>query len=51
VAEDGPMQIADKELMMWLGAGAGVAGLVGSAIFFLLGRKKKPEPATTTAGA
>jgi hypothetical protein len=50
VAEDGPTQIADKELMMWLGGGAGVIGLIGSAIFFLMGRKK-PEPASSTAGA
>ena len=51
VAEDGPTQVADDELMIMLGAGAGVLGLIGSAIFFLVGRKKKPEPATTTAGA
>jgi hypothetical protein len=50
VAEDAPQQIADKELFMWLGAGAGVIGLIGSAIFFLMGRKK-PEAASTTAGA
>jgi hypothetical protein len=50
VVEDAPQQIADKELFMWLGAGAGVVGLIGSAIFFLVGRKK-PQPASTTAGA
>lgn len=50
VAEDGPTQVADKELMIMLGAGAGVIGLIGSAIFFLTGRKK-PEAARTTAGA
>lgn len=50
VAEDAPTQIADKELMIMLGAAAGVVGLIGSAIFFLVGRKK-PQPATTTAGA
>ena len=50
VAEDGPMQVADKELMIMLGGAAGVVGLIGSAIFFLIGRKK-PQPATTTAGA
>jgi hypothetical protein len=51
VAEDGPTQVADKELMIMLGAGAGVVGLIGSALFFLVGRKKKPEPASTTVGA
>jgi len=51
VAEDGPTQVADDELMMMLGGGAGVIGLIGSAIFFLVGRKKKPEAATNTAGA
>jgi hypothetical protein len=50
VAEDGPTQVADKDLMIMLGGAAGVIGLIGSAIFFLLGRKK-PQPATTTAGA
>jgi len=44
VVEDGPQRIADKELMMYLGAGAGVIGLIGAPIFFLVGRKKKPEP-------
>ena len=50
VAEDAPTQIADKELMIWLGIGAGIVGIIGSAIFFLTGRKK-PEAASTTAGA
>jgi hypothetical protein len=50
VAEDAPTQIADKELMIMLGAAAGVVGLIGSAVFFLVGRKK-PQAATTTAGA
>ena len=50
VAEDAPTQIADKELMMWLGVGGGVVGVIGSAIFFLTGRKK-PQAAGTTAGA
>jgi hypothetical protein len=50
VAEDAPTQIADKELMIMLGAAAGVIGLIGSAIFFLMGRKK-PEAARTPAGA
>lgn len=50
VAEDAPQQIADKELMMWLGVGGGIIGLIGSAIFFLMGRKK-PATASTTAGA
>ncbi len=50
VAEDGPTQVADKELMIMLGGAAGVVGLIGSAIFFLVGRKK-PQPATGSAGA
>lgn len=50
VTEDGPTQVADRELMIMLGGAAGVAGLIGSAIFFLLGRKK-PQPTGTTAGA
>lgn len=50
VAEDAPLRIADKELMMWLGAGAGVLGLVGSAGFFLFGRKKR-EPARSPTAA
>jgi hypothetical protein len=50
VAEDAPQQIADKELMIWLGIGGGIIGAIGSAIFFLMGRKK-PEAASTTAGA
>jgi len=40
VVEDIPQQQADKELMIWLGVGAGVIGVIGSAIFFLVGRKK-----------
>jgi hypothetical protein len=40
VVEDIPQQQQDKELMIWLGIGAGVAGLIGSAVFFLVGRKK-----------
>ncbi len=44
VLDDADQQIADKTLFMWLGAGAGVIGLAGSAIFFLTGRKK-PAPA------
>jgi hypothetical protein len=50
VAEDAAQQIADKELLMWLGVGAGVLGLVGSAGFFLVGRKK-PEPVRSPTGA
>jgi hypothetical protein len=50
VAEDGPTLIADKELMIMLGGGGGVAGLLGSGIFFLAGRRK-PQPARTPAGA
>jgi hypothetical protein len=45
VSEDGPQRIKDKEMMTYLGAGAGGIGLIGSAIFFLGGRRKKPEPA------
>jgi hypothetical protein len=48
IAEDGPTLIADKELMIMLGGGAGVLGLIGSAIFFLAGRKK-PSPAAAQA--
>jgi hypothetical protein len=44
VVEDAPTQIAENELFMMLGAGAGVVGLVGSAFFFLAGRRK-PQPA------
>lgn len=40
VSEDLPQQVQDKEIMIWLAVGAGVVGLVGSAIFFLMGRKK-----------
>jgi hypothetical protein len=50
VSEDAPQQIADKELLMWLGVGAGVLGVVGSAGFFLFGRKK-PAPAGSATGA
>ena len=45
VSEDGPQRIKDKEMMTYLGAGAGGIGLVGSGVFFLFGRRKKPEPA------
>jgi hypothetical protein len=40
VVDDIPQQQADKELMIWLGIGAGVIGVIGSAIFFLAGRRK-----------
>lgn len=53
VAEDAPQQIADKELMIWLGIGGGILGAVGSAGFFLFGRKKpepKPAPASGASG-
>jgi len=40
VVEDLPQQQADKELMIWLGVAAGVVGAIGSAIFFLAGRRK-----------
>ena len=52
VVEDIPNQIENSTLMIYLGAGAGVVGLIGSAIFFLGGRKKKaepPKPATSTS--
>jgi hypothetical protein len=49
VSEDGPQRIKDKELMTYLGAGAGGVGLIGSALFFLVGRRKKPEPAKEPA--
>jgi hypothetical protein len=39
-ADDLPQQQQDKELMMYLGLGAGVVGLIGSAIVFMAGRKK-----------
>jgi hypothetical protein len=44
VVEDLPQQIEDSQLMIYLGIAAGVVGLIGSAIFFLAGRKKKEEP-------
>ena len=54
VAEDLPQQIADSQLMIYFGIGAGVVGAIGSAIFFLAGRKKKeapkPAPSTSTSG-
>jgi hypothetical protein len=49
VTEDGPQRIKDKEMMMYLGAGAGVIGLIGAPIVFLAGRRKKPEPAKAPA--
>jgi hypothetical protein len=54
VVEDLPQRIADAQLMIYLGIGAGVVGLIGSAIFFLTGRKKKEAPkaapSTSTSG-
>lgn len=44
IVEDLPQQIADAQLMIYLGIGAGVVGAIGSAIFFLVGRKKKEAP-------
>jgi hypothetical protein len=45
VAEDAPQQIADKTMNMWLGIGAGIAGLIFAPIWFLVerSRKKKDE--------
>lgn len=40
VVDDIPQLQADKDLMIYLGIGAGVVGLIGSAIFFLVGRKR-----------
>jgi hypothetical protein len=40
VVEDLPQQQSDKEQMIWLGIAAGVIGAIGSAIFFLMGRRK-----------
>lgn len=40
VVDDIPQLQADKDLMIMLGIGAGVIGLIGSAIFFLGGRRK-----------
>lgn len=40
VVEDLSQQQADKELMIWLGLGACAIGVIGSAIFFLVGRRK-----------
>jgi hypothetical protein len=45
VAEDGPLRIKDKELRTNLGAGTGVIGLTGSAIFLLTGRRRRPGAA------
>lgn len=42
VVEDIPQLQADKDLMIWLGIGAGIVGLIGSAIFFLVGRRRSP---------
>lgn len=40
VVEDLPQQQDDKQLMIWVGIAAGIAGIIGSAIFFLVGRNK-----------
>lgn len=45
VVADADQQISDDTLMMWLGGGAGIVGLIGSAIFFLVSRNKKAAPA------
>jgi hypothetical protein len=45
VIDDADQQIADKMLMVYLGAATGVIGLIGSAIFFLTGRRKAATPA------
>jgi Protein of unknown function (DUF3592) len=50
VVDDAAQQIADKEMMTYLGIGGGVLGIIGSACFFLLGRKKKsPAPEGSAA--
>ncbi|MEQ1783496.1 MAG: hypothetical protein ABMA14_19240 [Hyphomonadaceae bacterium] len=41
VVEDLPQQQDDKQIMIWVGLAAGIAGIIGSAIFFLTGRNKK----------
>lgn len=40
VSEDLPQQHDDKQTMIILGIAAGIVGLIGSGIFFLVGRKK-----------
>ena len=45
VAEDGPQRIADKEFQTNLGAGAGLIGFSGSAIFLLTGRRRRADAA------
>lgn len=40
VVDDIPQQQADKQLMIWLGIGAGVIGAIASAIFFIAGRRR-----------
>lgn len=40
VVDDIPQLQADKELMIWLGIGAGVVGAIASAIFFIVGRRR-----------
>ena len=40
VVDDIPQQQADKQLMIWLGIGAGVIGAIASAIFFFVGRRR-----------
>jgi hypothetical protein len=51
VVEDVDQMLANRQLFLWLGIGAGVAGVFGSAAFFLYGRKKKAaEQAKADAG-
>lgn len=49
IVEDAPQQVADKRLMVWIGIGAGILGAIGSALFFLFGRKKQEAPAEAAA--
>lgn len=48
VVEDAAEQIESSELMMYLGGGAGIIGVIGSALFLLFGRKKQ-QPAGVPA--
>jgi hypothetical protein len=43
IVEDAANQLADNRMMIWLGIAAGIIGAIGSALFFLFGRKKKED--------
>jgi hypothetical protein len=45
ITADGLQRIKDKELQTNLGAGAGLLGLIGSAIILLTGRRRRPGAA------